>query len=639
MATTTIPFPKKTKRFDPPFNAEDHDSKFAEAWWRWLDELEAKNAAFPVGGNKRAIPPYWEKDSDGNPRTADAATLEEHIEGGGHIGIIPARLGCLVVDIDSKPGAPDHAQLDESVPFVLQKMGPPVVQYQTPSGGFHSWYRTDIFRFNHKLYMNGQLLGDLRCERGYVVVWDVERLWLGLKDGWHDADPVDKAFLKHFQKVPSKPAAKPAPKPTAAEAQEGERNDCLNRQAYLDLKASRTPAEAANALLNNLEDALIGNANPLTLPEALRTLRSAAKGALGEAATDARLPRQWEPEVRKRVFLVPMIAQRGKTTRICGAPKVGKSVVLASLMARMTRKGASLPGGIKSAGFRVLYLPLEEDTAEDVNPRLIAAKADFRNLRTIDGLTGLIGAGFVSALMESVRACADWQPDIIAIDPLAAFMRKINDADSARDTLTSLNDIAAQFNAALLIVDHNAKMTKRRMTETDNIADLAAGSVQATATVRLQWLIHKSRKEPDAEPLLIYAGGNADWKDSNRPPTEYRLHSEAKEVAPGCVGRYIETFEPTSGNAEAMIAEANGRVAPCEAEDAIRELVADGRFHLLTEIEDMSQSTLRKRATRMANEGELECMNARQAKKDGRLDADVPNNRAKAYAKTDTACT
>ena len=371
--------------------------------------------------------------------------------------------------------------------------------------------------------MGDKHFGELRCDAGYIVAWDIQRVAGGL-EYWPNATPVTEA--KRQALLPKRPALASDDKETTetpATAPEGKRNDTLNRQAFSDFSASKTPAEAAYAAINNIAEAL-DNPNPQKRDEILATMRSAAKGALGEAATDGRAVAAWKPALNKRQFLVPLIAQRGKVTRICGAPKAGKSVMLASLLARMTRKGAPLPGRNPSPGYRVLYLPLEEDHAEDVNPRLVAANADFSNLRALPGLDGLTGSAFAEAIKGAVANCQDWKPDVIAIDPVAAFARKINDADAARNTFGSLNDLAQQCDSAVLVVDHNAKFSKRRATETDNLADLASGSVQAGATARLSWNI-AMRRDTDTEaqtPVMIFTGGNADWLDEHAPIEEYR---------------------------------------------------------------------------------------------------------------------
>ena len=112
-------------------------------WWQqWLDGLAARHAAFPVGENKRAIPPYWALKGGQHLTAENGCVLEEHIAAGGHIGIIPGRLNCLVIDIDV-PKGPDNPEVDEAVAFVIAELGLPLLRYDTPSGGVHLWYRTE----------------------------------------------------------------------------------------------------------------------------------------------------------------------------------------------------------------------------------------------------------------------------------------------------------------------------------------------------------------------------------------------------------------------------------------------------------------------------------------------------------------
>ena len=94
-----------------------------------LEKLRARGAHFVlVGPDKRPLAKGWQKTGP------DFSNVEGHAEGGGLVGVIPASLGCFVVDIDEGG--------ENGVAAVRGVLGEPVAVIATrrPSG-FHVWYR------------------------------------------------------------------------------------------------------------------------------------------------------------------------------------------------------------------------------------------------------------------------------------------------------------------------------------------------------------------------------------------------------------------------------------------------------------------------------------------------------------------
>ena len=91
------------------------------------------------------------------------ATLEEahrHEASGGLVGLIPGKSDLAVVDVD------------EGAPAALMRAWQPLAKVNTPSGGCHLLYaRPDEGMGNRKFEAYG-CKGDIRCDKGYVVVWD-----------------------------------------------------------------------------------------------------------------------------------------------------------------------------------------------------------------------------------------------------------------------------------------------------------------------------------------------------------------------------------------------------------------------------------------------------------------------------------
>ena len=90
--------------------------------------LHDRGAHFVLArANKRAIATEWQT------TPADLAHVERHARGDGLIGVVPASLGCFVVDVDEGGKA--------GVETVRTALGDPVAVIATrrPSG-FHVWY-------------------------------------------------------------------------------------------------------------------------------------------------------------------------------------------------------------------------------------------------------------------------------------------------------------------------------------------------------------------------------------------------------------------------------------------------------------------------------------------------------------------
>ena len=89
------------------------------------------------------------------------------------VGIIPGRSDWAVVDIDP-PKTKGDMPVHERFAAVRHALGDPAFTNPTPSGGFHWWYRLEA---GGEPVPNWKLIvGDLRVDNGYVVLWAPERV-------------------------------------------------------------------------------------------------------------------------------------------------------------------------------------------------------------------------------------------------------------------------------------------------------------------------------------------------------------------------------------------------------------------------------------------------------------------------------
>ena len=97
------------------------------------------------------------------------------------IGHVPYAAGLLVVDIDTGKDRPVCYWRD----FVVDRLGAPLCEVPTRSGGLHLYYRCDQPVGNRS--WEG---GEIRCAAGYAVLWDEDAVLAAL-EGLQDADLVD----------------------------------------------------------------------------------------------------------------------------------------------------------------------------------------------------------------------------------------------------------------------------------------------------------------------------------------------------------------------------------------------------------------------------------------------------------------
>ena len=217
-----------------------------------LKTLHARGAHFVIAGpNKRPLSTGWQK------TRPDFSDVERHAEGGGLVGVIPASLGCFVVDIDEGG--------ENGVKAVRGVLGDPVTVIATQRpGGFHAWYRAPAGKVGNRKWRLDGAAGDIRGSAGYAILWDVRTVAIGLAQHFDDAQPADPSKLP-------KPTTNGAGGPAAVRAALlGERNDTLNLEAFKAAKDGTLEWEA-------FRDAGLGAGLPLAEIEA--TLKSATGAA------------------------------------------------------------------------------------------------------------------------------------------------------------------------------------------------------------------------------------------------------------------------------------------------------------------------------------------------------------------------
>ena len=203
-----------------------------------LATLAEHDAHFVLCRGKRAFMKGWQD----NPPPLEATLRHQ-----GRVGVIPASVGCIVVDID-RGG-------DEALAQTRDTLGAPIAVVKSQKAGrYHVWYQSrDASQFRKGEWRYGDLIGS----SGYAVLWHADELADGLERA--KTHPVADLILADLDRLP--------PKPNGGDV--GNRNNTLNRNGYVALRNGQ-PIEPH-----------IEAARKAGLPddEVRRTTESAKKGA------------------------------------------------------------------------------------------------------------------------------------------------------------------------------------------------------------------------------------------------------------------------------------------------------------------------------------------------------------------------
>lgn len=219
-------------------------------------------------------------------------------------------------------------------------------------------------------------------------------------------------------------------------------------------------------------------------------------------------------------WLWPGRIARGKLTVIAGHPGTGKSQITADLIARVTQ-GARWPvDGAHAPRGAAVVLSAEDDAADTLIPRLIAAQADLARVHLVEAVHTLSAEGRSSTrgvdLGRDVAALADLLDSlndvaIIVIDPITAYLGRTDSHINAevRGLLMPLAQLAEHYRVALIAVTHLRKSagSEALLAVTGSLGFVAAARAaylvvkDATDPQRRLWLPAKNNLGPDLAGL------------------------------------------------------------------------------------------------------------------------------------------
>lgn len=205
-------------------------------------------------------------------------------------------------------------------------------------------------------------------------------------------------------------------------------------------------------------------------------------------------------------WLWPDWLPAGRLTLFGGRPGEGKSAVMLDILARLTT-GSPMPDGHRPEGpLSVLVLSGEDDPADTLVPRLMAAGADLSRVVIANGevldvetQTAHLWSlpGDVGLLRDRI---VEHGIEVAVVDPLAAFTASNIDTHrdaQVRSMLLPLATVARQQGCAVLASRH------WRKGGASDPRDAGAGSIAYTAAARVEWAAGRDPQDQGRRVLAV----------------------------------------------------------------------------------------------------------------------------------------
>jgi len=266
----------------------------------------------------------------------------------------------------------------------------------------------------------------------------------------------------------------------------------------------------------------------------------------------------------------------GKLHILAGAPGQGKTTIALACAATVTI-GGRWPDGSRCHAGNVLIWSGEDDPADTLLPRLLAAGADrsrcyFVSGTRIDGeMQSFDPARDMAALEVQAERIGDVK--LIVVDPVVSAVTGDSHKNTeVRRALQPLVDLSAKLGAALIGITHLSKGGAG-----GDPASRVVGSIAFTAVARVVLLAAKVKTE-DGEERRVLARGK-----SNIGPDDggFEYSIEQTEPLPGIHASYVAWGESVHGTAKELMADHDDdtrgdRSAIEEATDFLAEVLKDG---------------------------------------------------------------
>jgi hypothetical protein len=268
----------------------------------------------------------------------------------------------------------------------------------------------------------------------------------------------------------------------------------------------------------------------------------------------------------------------GRLHILAGAPGAGKTTIALNAIA-IVSTGGLWPDGTRAPVGNIVIWSGEDDLADTLVPRLIAAGADLRRVSFVQSVRegGAVRwfdpARDMPELAEAIKRTGDVR--LVIIDPLALVATKDShkNAETRRD-LQPIADVCRETGAAALGVHHLAKGTAGREPH-----ERVLGSVAFVAVARLVWIAAKEPAREDGAPerrILMRAKSNIGPEEGG---FAYALEQIDLGRHPGVFASRVVWGETIEGSAREVLVKVkhpDGQTPIDGAKDFLREMLAEG---------------------------------------------------------------
>lgn len=277
-------------------------------------------------------------------------------------------------------------------------------------------------------------------------------------------------------------------------------------------------------------------------------------------------------------WLWPGWLAAGKLHLIGGAPGTGKTTVAVGLTA-IVSAGGRWPDGSRARAGSVVIWSGEDDDADTLNPRLRAAGADTRRVRTVGRMVDggesypFDPARDLDALCDALRAIPDVR--LLVIDPVVSAVSGDSHKNAeVRRGMQPLVDLAGELGCAVLGITHFSKGTSGR-----DPVERITGSVAFGALARVVLVTAKQDADGDrpARRVLLRAKCNIGPDGGG---FVYELRQEPLPDFPNVEASRVIWGEVIDGTAREVLADAEAQGEEVEerrdAASWLRQLLAGG---------------------------------------------------------------
>ena len=260
----------------------------------------------------------------------------------------------------------------------------------------------------------------------------------------------------------------------------------------------------------------------------------------------------------------------GKLHILAGAPGQGKTTIALAMAATITI-GGRWPDGSRCAPGNVLIWSGEDDPADTLVPRLMAAGADRARCYFIEGarrggeVVPFDPARDLGQLLEAIEKIGGIS--LLVIDPVVSAVTGDSHKNTeVRRALQPLVDLAAKCDCAVLGITHFAKGGQG----TDP-SQRVVGSVAFTAVARVVMVAAKVKGDEEGQDTRILARSK-----SNIGPDDggFQYHLEQSEPLPGIHASHIAWGKAVEGTARELLTDPDDGPQD-DASDAVELLRAE----------------------------------------------------------------